>query len=214
MKYDMKIMWLEIKSRFVWFCIAIFFLYGVLLPFQMNLVGIFDRLEDAKHSFFESAQKCVPIISLWYSFWFVRRILEGDAREVLYYLDRRSKIRYAVYFYVIYVISIAPLLVWYHSMFPENGGDLFSLGFQGMFVQMLFFVLGYLLRSAILGFVSAFILNMILLAVNGMPYHLDKLFFELSEKYILCSVGVFVCLTAAGILVERLSINKGRLFDT
>lgn len=217
MKTDRKVIFLEVKRQVIWFVVGILFIYLFIVPYQMNLLKRFQDIEDIKIIFFSNLQRYLPVVSIWYSFWFLRDMLESDCREIIYSLDRKPKVRFLLYLFCIYIIIVLPASIRFLSIYSENVLDILDIWLEGLFFMLLSYCISYLFCSAIIGFIITFLYSMFMINFEKITvfsiYHFESLIEDLPGYILIIRMLTVAILIIIGIGLEKYSIRRGKLLS-
>ncbi|CVI66525.1 hypothetical protein NDGK_00579 [Clostridiales bacterium CHKCI001] len=156
---------LHIKSQWLFYLFPVAFLYCFILIYHAQLFEAGIK-EETIRKVFDSAQKMLLLLSIWYQYMGFRIVLSSELKEFSYGIQMKWKLCWWICCTVVLFILIIPYLFW--LMF-QVGGDkktIISFGFQCFVIQILTLFLMHFCKSALAGL--GFAIAYYFLNVNGL----------------------------------------------
>ena len=164
------------------------------------------------------AQIFMPIMAAFPVIFILRSYIENDGHEVLYIYGsvKNTGFLTVLCVYVLYALVLAPVFVWFFSIYGPLWYELFRTLVQAFFFLSLAYLLVYLVRSTLIAFMGTIIFGAIMLFAvqadgGGGFFRQYGLFAAITdmnpqpyepEKYLIV-LGVSILLFIAGIILNR-----------
>lgn len=122
MKWEWRLFVFQMKKMRIFLILTVLFLYPVLVSYQMNLLEWYESyggLESAKNEFFQTAQNYLPTLGVLWGIFINRLYFDGKLAEVIYTADRKGKIRFTIYGFLLLQLLFTPLYLWYVTLYSD-----------------------------------------------------------------------------------------------
>lgn len=200
-----------------WFALVPLAVIWVVLPFiNWYMISRFPP-EFTLANTLSQAQIFMPIMAAFPVIFVLRAYIENDGHEVLYIFSnvKRTGFLTILCVYVLYVLVLAPVFIWYFSIYGPLWYELFRTLVQAFFFASFSYALVYLVRSTLISFMGTILVGSVMLfaAQDGNGGFLSKfgLFAAITDlnpqpyepaKYLVV-LGVSILLFVAGIILNR-----------
>lgn len=208
---------LDIKN-IRWFALVPLAVAWAVLPFiNWYMISRFPP-EMTIGNTLSQAQIFMPIMSAFPIIFILRAYIENDGHEVLYIFSsvKNTGFLTVLCVYTLYALVLAPVFVWYFSVYGPLWYELFRTLVQAFFFVSFAYLLIYLVRSTLIAFMGTIIFGSIMLFA-AQPDNAGSFFSKIGlfaaitdmnpqpyepEKYLIY-LGVSALLFAGGIVLNR-----------
>ena len=158
---SIRLIFLSLKSTKFFYFIPLVVLY-ILIPLSnysnIKLLGV----ETSYIVVMNTAQRLIPILSVWWVFCLIREYIESDGNEVLYALrgKKQTNALSILMTTLWYLLHVAVLYTIYSFLYENMAIEYIKIAIQSFFLVSLFYFVVYIFKSTSISFMMILIYYM------------------------------------------------------